>query len=91
MMMQAPNGLGGATMQSRAATTKLQMSATTAEKSGALSWEELSQLVESRGYQVPDVVNGPTNSQSRLRLFGQEEKDVRVTLYRDHHAWCPYC
>jgi glutathione S-transferase len=24
-------------------------------------------------------------------LFGQEEAAVRVTLYRDHHAWCPYC
>jgi len=26
-----------------------------------------------------------------LRLFGQDEATVRVTLYRDHHAWCPYC
>jgi len=24
-------------------------------------------------------------------LFGQTEADVRVTLYRDNHAWCPYC
>ena len=34
---------------------------------------------------------GPTNAQSRLRLFGRPESEVRVTLYRDHHAWCPYC
>ena len=36
-------------------------------------------------------MSGPTNSQARLRLFGQAESDVRVTLYRDNHAWCPYC
>jgi glutaredoxin len=36
-------------------------------------------------------VNGPTNAQATLRLFGQSEADVRVTLYRDNHAWCPYC
>ena len=34
---------------------------------------------------------GPTNAQATLRLFGHTEIDVRVTLYRDHHAWCPYC
>ncbi|NCJ05544.1 glutathione S-transferase [Synechococcales cyanobacterium C] len=38
-----------------------------------------------------DRENGPTNAQARLRLFGQPESAVRVTLYRDHHAWCPYC
>jgi glutathione S-transferase len=36
-------------------------------------------------------VQGPTNAQATLRLFGQTEAEVRVTLYRDHHAWCPYC
>jgi len=36
-------------------------------------------------------VNGPTNSKATLRLFGQPETAVRVTLFRDHHAWCPYC
>jgi glutathione S-transferase len=24
-------------------------------------------------------------------LFGARESEVRVTLFRDHHAWCPYC
>ncbi|MBR8827754.1 MAG: glutathione S-transferase family protein [Gomphosphaeria aponina SAG 52.96 = DSM 107014] len=52
-----------------------------------LSWVELETLTD---FQV-DTVNGPTNSQARLRLFGLAETDVRVTLYRDHHAWCPYC
>lgn len=52
-----------------------------------LSWEELATLTD---FQI-DTVNGTTNSQARLRLFGHSESDVRVTLYRDNHAWCPYC
>ncbi|MGA1626106.1 MAG: glutathione S-transferase family protein [Prochlorothrix sp.] len=52
-----------------------------------LSWPELEHLTD---YQI-DRVNGPTNAQSRLRLFGQPDSAVQVTLYRDHHAWCPYC
>jgi glutathione S-transferase len=52
-----------------------------------LSWTELEALTD---FQL-DRVNGPTNAQARLRLFGQAESDVQVTLYRDHHAWCPYC
>jgi len=52
-----------------------------------LDWPELEALTS---FQI-DPVNGPTNAQSRLRLFGHDESDVRVTLYRDNHAWCPYC
>ncbi|AFY44892.1 glutathione S-transferase family protein [Nostoc sp. PCC 7107] len=52
-----------------------------------LSWQELQTLTD---YQI-DTVNGLTNAKARLRLFGKPESDVRVTLYRDNHAWCPYC
>jgi len=52
-----------------------------------LSWSELEALT---AFQI-DPVNGATNAQARLRLFGQTEANVRVTLYRDNHAWCPYC
>ena len=52
-----------------------------------LSWQELEILTD---YKV-DTVNGVTNSQATLRLFGKPESEVRVTLYRDNHAWCPYC
>ncbi|EAW33434.1 glutathione S-transferase family protein [Lyngbya sp. PCC 8106] len=52
-----------------------------------LTWAELEALTN---FEI-DTVNGPTNAQARLRLFGQNESDVRVTLYRDNHAWCPYC
>ena len=34
---------------------------------------------------------GPPHTFAKLRLFGAAEADVRVTLYRDHAAWCPYC
>ena len=52
-----------------------------------LSWQALTALACSE----PDRVNGDTNAQASLRLFGRDPQDVRVTLYRDHHAWCPYC
>jgi len=52
-----------------------------------LSWTELEALTD---FSI-DTINGQTNSQARLRLFGRPESEVRVTLYRDHHAWCPYC
>jgi glutathione S-transferase len=38
-----------------------------------------------------DPSTGPTSAQALQRLFGHPEGEVRVTLYRDHHAWCPYC
>jgi len=57
----------------------------------ALSWAELRQVVRREGPKVEDLENGPTNAQARLRLFGQPKSAVRVTLYRDNHAWCPYC
>ncbi len=53
----------------------------------ALSWEELIKMEPEDS----DLINGPTNSYTKLRLFGKPEKTIRVTLYRDHHAWCPYC
>merc|ERR1712156_382202 len=53
-----------------------------------LSWKELGTLIKRIH---KDFVNGPPTSQACLRLFGQPESSVRVTLYRDHHAWCPYC
>jgi glutathione S-transferase len=52
-----------------------------------LSWADL----EARADFPIDPVNGSTNSQARSRLFGKPESAVRVTLYRDNHAWCPYC
>jgi glutathione S-transferase len=52
-----------------------------------LSWQELTELTDF----AIDSVNGNTNSQATLRLFGKAEEDVRVTLFRDNHAWCPYC
>ena len=52
-----------------------------------LTWQQLKDLTDFK----IDPVNGATNAQSTLRLFGKTEADVRVTLFRDNHAWCPYC
>lgn len=52
-----------------------------------LSWSELDALTDKE----PDRVNGPTNPQPDYDCLGQDEAAVQVTLYRDHHAWCPYC
>jgi glutathione S-transferase len=57
-----------------------------------LSWPDLEALVAGDPARTGSGRSeGPTNAQARLRLFGQPESCVRVTLYRDHHAWCPYC
>ena len=48
-----------------------------------LSWKELESLVKKTEM---DLANGPTSSYSRLRLFGQAESSVRVTLYRSFFA-----
>ena len=35
---------------------------------------------------------GPPHTDALLRLFdAKDESEVRVTLYRDSAAWCPYC
>lgn len=55
-------------------------------KGESLTWDELEKLVIDRGYDTnPDLVNGPTSYKSKLRLFGQKEEDVRVTLFRDEY------
>ena len=53
----------------------------------ALSWSALDALAPP----AAERIEGPANAQATLRLFGQPEASVRVTLFRDHHAWCPYC
>jgi len=52
-----------------------------------LTWEDLNK------FEIEDLdrINGINNSYSNLRLFGHNENDVIVNLYRDRHAWCPYC
>lgn len=64
----------------------------------APSWEELAEMAEriSKECNVPlpkdvDLENGPPNPQSLKRTFGKTDQEPRITLYRDHAAWCPYC
>ena len=56
-----------------------------------LTREKLQSLLKETKYKPSDNENGPSNAYSKLRLFGKKESDVRVILFRDHHAWCPYC
>ena len=58
-----------------------------------MGWQELVLLLppQSEEQLQRHRRDGPTNAQATLRLFGRPEEEVRVTLYRDHHAWCPYC
>ncbi|GBG24085.1 Glutathione S-transferase DHAR2 [Hondaea fermentalgiana] len=55
----------------------------------ALEWEELAALVPNSVTGI-DYENGPCISQSRLRLFNKPQSEVRVILWRDNHAWCPF-
>jgi glutathione S-transferase len=57
----------------------------------ALPWNDLDRLALEHIPVPADTTDGPASARSRLRLFGQDPAAVRVTLYRDHHAWCPYC
>lgn len=62
------------------------------------SWDELK--IESANQSVGAALNkeaekrkdgkGSAHVQSTLRLFSSEEKP-KITLYRDHAGWCPYC
>ena len=52
-----------------------------------LSWDELKRLSAND----LDRVNGKTNSYSNIRLFNHSENEAELILYRDRHAWCPYC
>ena len=53
----------------------------------AMSWEELAIYAAD----PIDQINGLNNPYSSLRLFNKSASEAIVTLYRDNHAWCPYC
>ena len=66
----------------------------------APSWDELASALdaasteEERGFRqrLAEGRGERANALATLRLFDAESKDdVRVTLYRDTAAWCPYC
>lgn len=65
-----------------------------------LSWSQIRTMVEAAALPSYDGVRGPTNAQERkVRLFSGDNSDSsavaaaepRVVLFRDNHAWCPYC
>ena len=72
------------------------MAATT---SAAPSWTDLKEQLSSSptAKELDEQVKqlelgaGKPDTNAKLRLFGHKESEVRLTLYRDHAAWCPYC
>jgi hypothetical protein len=64
------------------------------------SWEEIRSKLESRQTAEEKAFRsnvdkgiGRASPLNKIRLFDESktEKDIRVTLYRDHASWCPYC
>lgn len=64
------------------------------------TWDEIQQKLESK--QSPDEKSfrsnvekgiGAASPLNKIRLFDEsnKEEDIRVTFYRDHASWCPYC
>ena len=64
------------------------------------SWEDIRTNLESKQTDeekafLSNVEKGigPPSPLNKIRFFEEStsKKDVRVTLYRDHTSWCPYC
>lgn len=61
----------------------------------APSWDLLTDLAKAKQAEFgvnfwSDPEQGPTNPLALKRTFGKSGP-IRVKLYRDHAAWCPYC
>jgi len=74
------------------------MEAVSSFSDNAPSWEELKVLVEQKGKEIgdPSLTQddysevGPPSLDSVKRTFGKTDP-IRVKLYRDRAAWCPFC
>jgi glutathione S-transferase len=78
----------------------LQPDPPTLDAAAAPSWERLHELVTAtatgaqleREAEQRELGKGPPHPAAELRLFdADDESAVRLTLYRDASAWCPYC
>ncbi|GAX77176.1 hypothetical protein CEUSTIGMA_g4621.t1 [Chlamydomonas eustigma] len=76
---------------------KMDQQSTTFFADTAPSWLHLEDMVRAKMsefgvnfWEDPSKI-APTNATSLIRTFGQPESSIRVKLYRDHSAWCPYC
>eukprot|EP00179_Madagascaria_erythrocladioides_P009932 CAMPEP_0198326856 /NCGR_PEP_ID=MMETSP1450-20131203/14273_1 /TAXON_ID=753684 ORGANISM="Madagascaria erythrocladiodes, Strain CCMP3234" /NCGR_SAMPLE_ID=MMETSP1450 /ASSEMBLY_ACC=CAM_ASM_001115 /LENGTH=130 /DNA_ID=CAMNT_0044030859 /DNA_START=25 /DNA_END=414 /DNA_ORIENTATION=- len=60
--------------------------------SSVMTWAQLEEAAASAPAPRDAARDDEATSQATLRLFDADSaRDVRVTLYRDHHFWCPYC
>jgi len=75
------------------------LAAASEQITSAPGWAELASLTGSQG--VGSALNdevekrsnghGSAHVQSELRLFSSSIEKPKITLYRDHAGWCPYC
>jgi len=71
------------------------------QKAATCSWDDIRSELES--VQTPEERNFRENIQKgygevgsalhKVRLYDEsnKESDIRITFYRDHASWCPYC
>ena len=65
----------------------------------SISWEDLKSASGSQSIgsalneevELRKTGKGSAHVQSKLRLFSSDENQPKITLYRDHAGWCPYC
>jgi hypothetical protein len=85
--------LFGGAGQSAATASNAPLSPARHFSDNAPSWEDLQALVTAQQAKLGDMPHdleaGPPTTASLKRTFGKGEP--RITLYRDHAAWCPYC
>eukprot|EP00392_Amoebophrya_sp_AT5.2_P011164 g11239.t1 len=54
--------------------------------------QDLDRIVHKQFSYAPDYVRAAQGRGcSRLRFFREEQQMPEVILFRDHHAWCPFC
>jgi glutathione S-transferase len=71
----------------------------TTATTAAPSWDSLKTLSQSnpvgnammKEVELRKNGKGSAHVQNQLRLFGSEDEEPSITLFRDHAGWCPYC
>ena len=79
------------------AKNKIDSSNNQNQANAAMTWIELETFANNLSTSWSDTQQirqtGPTNSRATYRSFqtSTKKEEARVVLYRDNHAWCPYC
>jgi len=91
-------GPGGSNLDIAALDQKL--AAALAAMEGGSTWDDIKSDLEGQQSSEEKAFRsnvakgiGAPSPLNKIRLFDEsnKEEDIRVTLYRDHASWCPYC